>query len=236
MTAIWSISYQVAAKIPKDHIQMFASHYWLTPQSSHACFFSEQEEKKIQFYPFIVQCSICAWIREKRTHRPIDTLFPFINNGDISTEKNAEIVRPVRKTNTWKVLPSSGFYMNRNYKGGLKNASCLAVTTLKQHFYHFIRQGLHRNLLKQSSGSVCGFCYQMATFFSYSQKHVAAFCLPHSHPGPHWSASERSLSLLPSSGCHWWRPPWGLPADLHSGSRPRRPRGCPGLWTWCHRR
>lgn len=44
----------------------------------------------------------------------------FINNGNIPTEKNAEILRPVSNTKRWKVLPSSGFYTNRNYKGGLK--------------------------------------------------------------------------------------------------------------------
>lgn len=132
------------------------------------------------------------------------------------------------------------FYMDCTYTGGLKNASSLAVITFEIAFlpFHSSRLIHHtwRNLLIQSSESVCGFCYQTATFFSDSQKPIAAFGLPHSHPGPHWSAGEHPLSLLPSSGCHWWRPTWGPPADLHSGSRPRRPPGCPGLWTWCRRR
>lgn len=150
------------------------------------------------------------------------------------------MLRPLRNTKRWKVLPPSGFYMDCNYKGGLKNASSLAVATFEIATAPFhssrITYYTSRNLLIQSSESVGGFCYQRATFLSCSRKPVAAVGLPHSHLGPRWWASGRPPSLLPSSGCHWWRPPWGPPGGRHWGSRPRRPPGCPGLWTWCRRR
>lgn len=127
------------------------------------------------------------------------------------------------------------------YKGGLKNASNLPVTTISIviptisvfKVNIICPKASHQSI--QPSESLCPHHYWM-TAFSYHWRPLAAFCLPHSHPGPHWSADGRPPCLLPSSGSQWWRLPWGPPADLHSGSHSRRPQGCPALWTWCRRR
>lgn len=88
----------------------------------------------------------------------------------------------------------------------------------------------------QLSESLCAHHNWMTAFSSYHWRLLSAACgPPRSHPGPHWSAGGRPPCLLPSSGSQWWRLLSGPPADLHSGSHPRRPRGSPALWTWCRR-
>lgn len=67
-------------------------------------------------------------------------------------------------------------------------------------------------------------------------RHLATFDPPHSHLGLHWSAGGAPPCLLPYVGNQWWRLPSGPPAELRSGSRPRRPQGFPALWTWCRTR
>lgn len=213
------------------------SRYWRNISSSHTCRGGKKDW-------FILVSYIVAAVGESegKEHTDPPLSFSFRNNGNILvTKKNAEILRPFRREQRWKVLPPSGVCVDCTSTGGLKNASSLAVITLEIAFFlpfHWSGFTYHtwRNLLIQSSPSDCGFCYQTATSFPDSRKPIAAFGLPHSHPGPHWSASEHPLYPPPSSGCHWWRPAWGPPADLHSGSRPRRPPGCPGPWTWCRRR
>lgn len=124
-------------------------------------------------------------------------------------------------------------------KEALKMLPRLTVTTTSPTITFFKVNIIHAkefHQLIQPSESLCAHHYWMTAFSSYHQRMLsAAFGPPRSHPGPHWSAGGRPPCRLPSSGSQWWRLPSGPPADLRSGSRPRRPPGCPALWTWCHR-